>query len=46
MEHKHCIGCKHISSKQCGCIILIRGSSGAIGYRKVRDVRCTYVKVL
>lgn len=38
--HKTCIGCKHISSRKCGCIVKIRGSSGAVSYTKTPDGRC------
>lgn len=40
--HKTCIGCKHISSRKCGYIVKIRGSSGAVGYTKQSDERCSY----
>jgi hypothetical protein len=38
--HKTCIGCKHISSNKCGTIVKVRGSSGAVSYKKEPDRRC------
>ncbi|MDF2608979.1 MAG: hypothetical protein K0R92_453 [Lachnospiraceae bacterium] len=44
MKHKTCIGCPYISSKLCGKIVTIRGSSGAVGYRKIPDINCIIEK--
>lgn len=40
MKVKTCIGCKHISNKDCGKITTIRGSSGAITYAKKPGKKC------
>ena len=38
-ENKSCVGCKDISSKECGVVEPIK-YNGSIGYTKNKDRRC------
>ena len=40
MDNKSCYGCPCISDKDCGKIVVVRESAGAISYKKEKDNRC------